>query len=169
MSMDVLCTTHMQFSLTNCCCSFRSVVFPALSILSYLICGIFNIIIWHTASRKDRDEEQPSAFPSSLRAWAAKYKSRHLQAATKLQVTHCRLDYLTGRYYPPPIWRRRTRGCRKAGWPGGTTCCSEGWSKWRLSASAGSCRWPDAPPPARSPQRHLRRRTQKQTPWHSQK
>lgn len=79
MSMDVLCTTHMQFSLTNCCCSFRSVVFPALSILSYLICGIFNIIIWHTASRKDRDEEQPSAFPSSLRVWAAKYKSRHLR------------------------------------------------------------------------------------------
>lgn len=153
--------THTPLSLPNCHYSFKSVIFPALLILSYLICGIFNIIIWHTASAKDRDED--GAFPSSLRAWAAKYKSRHLRAA------HSRSDYLTGRYYPPPIWRRRTRGCRKAGWPGGTTCCSEGWSKWRLSASAGSCRWPGAPPPTRSPQRHLRRRTRKQTPWHSQK
>lgn len=83
-----------------------------------------------------------------------------------LQVTHRRFDYLTGRYYPLLKWQRRTRGHRKASWPGGTTCCSGGWSKWLLSASAGSSQWPAAPLPALSPlpplqDRHSKKRTRK--------
>lgn len=36
------------------------------------------------------------------------------------------LAHLTGRCCPPPRWRWRTHGRRRAGWPEGTTYCSGG-------------------------------------------
>lgn len=89
--------------------------------------------------------------PMTSRQPALNIKAHICGRLPNLQVTCRQFDYLTGRYYLPLKWQRRTRGRRKEGWPGGTTCCSGGWSKWRLSVSAGSFQWPVALPPALSP------------------